>query len=76
MQCLSMEFYLTLRCGTPYKKKNFEELEVIDQQLMRHIIGAHSKPPTEFLYLETATVPLKYVISCRRMIYLKNILQR
>ena len=56
--------------------KHIEELEVIDRQLMRHIIGAHAKAPIEFLYLETGTLPLKHVITCRRLLYLKTILQR
>ena len=39
-------------------KKHIEELEVVDHQLMRHIIGAHAKTTVEFMYLETATIPL------------------
>ena len=56
-------------------KKHIEDLEIIDHQLMRHIIGAHAKTPIEFMYLETGTIPLKYIISCRRMLYLQKILQ-
>ena len=33
--------------------KNLEELEGIDRTLVRFIIGAHSKIPSEVLYLET-----------------------
>ena len=36
----------------------------------------HSKVLTEFLFLETGTIPVQYVISCRRMIYLQTILKR
>ena len=39
--------------------KHLEELEVIDRSLMRFIIGAHSKTPSEMLYLETSTIPLR-----------------
>ena len=70
-----MVFYAIQKPGIPLKK-NIEELEVVDRQLMRHIIGAHAKAPVEFLYLETGVIPLQHVISCRRLLYLKNILQR
>ena len=53
---------------------HIEELEVINRQLMRHIIGAHATALIEFLYLET--LPLKHVITCRRLLYLKTILKR
>ena len=53
-----------------------EKLTILDNCLMRYILGAHSKVPTEMLFLETAAIPIKYVIKCRRMIYLKEILDR
>ena len=34
-------------------KRHIEDLEIIDHILMRFLIGAHSKTPTEALYLET-----------------------
>ena len=37
---------------------------------------AHTKTPKEFLYLETGSIPLKWVISQRRLNYLKHILNR
>ena len=40
---------------------------------MRTILSAHSKIPTEFLYLETGALPVKYVITSRRLNYLKHI---
>ena len=52
-------------------------LEKIDHQIMRVICNnAHSKTPIEFLYLETAANPLKYILSSRRIMYLQNILSR
>ena len=39
------------------KPKHMEELGQIDRTLMRFIIGAQSKVPSEMLYLETATIP-------------------
>ena len=43
---------------------------------MRSLIGSHAKVPIEHLYLETGSLPLSYVISARRMIYLKTLLDR
>ena len=37
------------------------QLGLVDHQLMRTILSAHSKTPTEFLYLETGALPVKYV---------------
>ena len=49
-------------------------LQTVDHQMMRVIChNAHSKTPVEFLYLETAAQPLKYIISARRIMYLHNI---
>ena len=49
------------------------QIELVDHHLMRTILGAHSKTPTEFLYLETGALPVKYVITSRRLNYLKHI---
>ena len=51
-------------------------LENVDHQLLRSILKAHAKTPTEFLFLETGCVPLKYVMANRRLMYLKHILSR
>ena len=52
------------------------KLENVDHQLLRFIISGHAKVPVEFLYLETGTIPLRLVISSRRLNYLKNIVDR
>ena len=49
------------------------QLELVDHQLMRTILSAQSKIPIEFLYLETGALPVKYVITSRRLNYLKHI---
>ena len=52
-------------------------LQNIDHQIMRVICNnAHSKTPVEFLYLESATHPLKYILASRRIMYLHNILSK
>ena len=47
--------------------KHIEELEKIDRSVMRFITGAHSKVPSEMLYLETSAIPLGHIISTRRL---------
>ena len=53
-----------------------EELEEVDEILLRKILGAHSKTAKEMLYLETGTTPLRFSIQKRRMSYLHHILTR
>ena len=57
-------------------KKEMTDLSKIDHFLLRSILGAHPKVATEMLHLETSTLPFSYIISCRRLIYLKCILDR
>ena len=59
-----------------YADKHIEDLNVIDHMILKTILGAQSKVPTETLYLETSTLSIKHVISVRRMLYLKNILSK
>ena len=48
----------------------------IDKYLLRGLVNAHAKVPLEHLYLELSVLPLSYVLSVRRMIYLQTILKR
>ena len=57
-------------------QKHIEEIETIDRTLMRFLIGAHAKTPSEILYLETATIPLRYTMSIRRLMYHQTLLSR
>ena len=59
-----------------YAEKHIEELMVIDNMILRTVVGAQAKVPVETLYLETSTLSIKHVISVRRMLYLKTILSR
>ena len=59
-----------------YAEKHVEELMVIDNMILRTVVGAQAKVPVETLYLETSTLSIKHVISVRRMLYLKTILSR
>ena len=48
---------------------------VIDLTLLKFIIGAHAKTASEALHLETATIPLRHIISIRRMLYFQVIMK-
>ena len=48
----------------------------VDRQLLKVICAGHAKTASEFLYLETSALPLKYNIASRRIIYLQHILKR
>ena len=57
-------------------KSHIRELEKIDEDLLRRILKAHSKTPLEFLYLETGSVSIKWIVAQRRVNYLKTIMER
>ena len=48
----------------------------LDSAVLKGILKAHSKTPTEFLHLETGTLPLRWVIAQRRINYLRHIMSR
>ena len=48
----------------------------LDQYLIRKIIGAHSKVPIDFLYLETSAIPVDFVLTSRRPNYLHTVLSQ
>ena len=51
-------------------------LEVIDEHLLRALVKGHAKTPLEFLYLETGSIPIRFIIASRRLMYHQTILQR
>ena len=51
-------------------------LEKVDEALLRCLLDCHSKVPLEFLYLESGAIPLRFILSARRINYLKTILNR
>ena len=51
-------------------------LEKVDESLLRGLLNGHSKIPIEALFLETASLPLRYIVSSRRLMYLHNILKK
>lgn len=52
------------------------KLEKIDEDLLRGILKAHRKTPSEFLHLETGTLPIRFILAQRRINYLKHIISR
>ena len=59
-----------------YCDSDLECLEIIDHKILRLITGAQAKVAVEMLYMETACLPVKDVISARRLSYLHTILSR
>ena len=57
-------------------KNDIEALEKIDQILLRFLLGSHAKAPVEMLYLESGVIPLRFIVSTRRTIYLQTLLKR
>ena len=55
-------------------KKNIEDLELMDRDLLRKILNCPSKTPTPALYLELGCLPIKYLIIYKRLMYLHHIL--
>ena len=58
-----------------YNHNDLNDLEIIDHKILRLIIGAQAKVPTEMLYLETSEIPVKNVISVRRLMYYQTIMK-
>ena len=56
--------------------KHIIVLEKVDEALLRGILGAHPKIPLEALYLETRSIPIRFVVASRRILYLHTILQK
>ena len=56
------------------KKDEIKLLEDVEEYFLRSIFKAHRKTPLEFIYLESGSVPIKFIIASRRMNYLLNIL--
>ena len=63
------------RSGTQ-PEPNIILLEKVDEALLRGLLTAHSKIPIEALYLDTKSVPIRYIAASRRLRYLHNILQK
>ena len=56
--------------------KDIIPLEKVDEALLRGLLSAHSKTPLEALYLETNSLPIRFILKSRRIMYLHSILQK
>ena len=55
---------------------DIEQLEIVDQSLIRRILEAPCSTPTASLYLEMGCLPIRYIIKTRRIMYLHYILNQ
>ena len=58
------------------RDEHIKALEKVDESLLRSLLQSHAKTPLEFLFLETGSVPIRYLISPRRMLYYKTLIDR
>ena len=57
-------------------KKDTDIFTNLDNYLMKKILGAQSKVPTELLFLETGAIPVRFILTSRRANFFHNILKR
>ena len=55
-------------------KSNVEQLEQVDEMLLRRVLEVGSCCPKEMLYLETGATPIRFTIMQRRLMFLHYIL--
>ena len=55
-------------------KANIEQLEQVDDMLLRRVLEVGSCCPKEMLYLETGATPIRFTIMQRRLMFLHYIL--
>ena len=51
-------------------------LEKVDEALLQGLLNAHAKIPLEAMFLETSSIPIRFIVSSRTLMYLHSILQR
>ena len=51
-------------------------MEAVNEHLVRNFLSTHSKTPKELLYLETSTIPIRFILKARRLGYFHHILTR
>ena len=56
--------------------KNVQELEIVDNMLLRRILECPQGTPTSMMYLDLGCVPIRFLIKSRRIIFLQYILQQ
>ena len=51
-------------------KKEIENLEKVDEALLRKVFSAQCKTPLEVLYLESGNIPIRFILMSRRLDFL------
>ena len=54
--------------------KDIINLESVDEMLLRKVLYAHSKTAKELLYLETGSIPIRFILMSKRLTFLHYIL--
>ena len=57
-------------------KIEIEQLEQIDEMLLRNIFSCSRNVPKDLLYLEMGLVPISFIIKERRIMFLHHVLQQ
>ena len=57
-------------------ESNIEELEKIDRILLKRIFEAPSTTSTKSLYLESGSIPIRYLIKAKRLMFLHYLLNK
>ena len=59
-----------------FSEKDVGDFEKIDEYLLRSLFKGPARTPLEILHLETGTLPIKYIIAMRRIMYHRDIVSR
>ena len=43
------------------REKEIKRLEEVDEHLLQTLVHGHAKTPIEFIYLETGSIPIRYI---------------
>ena len=57
-------------------KEDIEDLEQVDQALLRGLVDGHAKVALPGLYPELGQEPLRFVLAARQVLYLHTLLNR
>ena len=57
-------------------KTHIETLESVDKYYWRKVFGSLVSTPTESYFIETNTIPIRFILMSRRLMYYWNILQK
>ena len=57
-------------------EKQIEKLDECDKIFMRKLFGAEAGTPIESFYIETSTLPLKFILMGRRLMYYHTLIHK